>query len=133
MLLGCEETNVQQYLLSRFVVSMAYYGLSLNVGNLAGDLRINLLLSCSVELLGYLLAWVLLERLGRKRSHICFMLLTGLALLSTTLTVSLGGTGGILQSGSPEDLPCIPPSPNPQERSTIVPKYTLGCPEHNLG
>ena len=73
---------------------MAYYGLSLNVGNLAGDLRINLLLSCSVELLGYILAWVLLERLGRKRSHFCFMLLGGLALLSTTLTVSLGGTGG---------------------------------------
>lgn len=72
---------------------MTYYGLSLNVGNLGGSLRVNFLLSCTVELAGYLAAWLLLERVGRKRSHCCFMLVAGLACLATILTVSLGGKG----------------------------------------
>ncbi|XP_076438007.1 organic cation transporter protein-like [Babylonia areolata] len=70
------------------VVSTTYYGLSLNVGNLGGSLRINFFVSSTVELIGYVLGWVLLDRLGRKRSHCCFMLTAGLACLATILTVS---------------------------------------------
>ncbi|XP_076439510.1 organic cation transporter protein-like [Babylonia areolata] len=73
------------------VVTMTFYGISLNVGNLGGSLRINFFVSCTVELIGYVLGWVLLERLGRKRSHCCFMLTAGLACLATILTVSFGG------------------------------------------
>ncbi|PVD28336.1 hypothetical protein C0Q70_10923 [Pomacea canaliculata] len=36
------------------VISMVYYGLSLNVSNLTGGLRLNFLLSCVVELVGYI-------------------------------------------------------------------------------
>ncbi|XP_076469494.1 organic cation transporter protein-like isoform X2 [Babylonia areolata] len=73
------------------VIAMTYYGLSLNVGNLGGSLRINFFVSTTVELIAYVLGWVLLDRLGRKRSHCCFMLTAGLACLSTILTVSFGG------------------------------------------
>ena len=45
---------------------MTYYGLSLNVSNLAGSVRVNFLLSNTVELLGYSASWFLLDRLGRK-------------------------------------------------------------------
>ncbi|XP_076469523.1 organic cation transporter protein-like isoform X2 [Babylonia areolata] len=73
------------------VVTMTYYGISLNVGNLGGSLRVNFFVSSTVELIGYVLGWVLLDRLGRKRSHCCFMLTAGLACLATILTVSFGG------------------------------------------
>ncbi|KAK7112579.1 organic cation transporter protein-like [Littorina saxatilis] len=73
------------------VISMTYYGLSLNVGNLSGSLRLNFLISSVMELAGYLLAWFLLERLGRKRSHCCFMLVAGTSCLSTIFTVAFGG------------------------------------------
>ncbi|XP_076439513.1 organic cation transporter protein-like [Babylonia areolata] len=73
------------------VIVMTYYGISLNVGNLGGSLRINFFVSTTVEMIGYVLGWVLLDRLGRKRSHCCFMLTAGLACLATILTVSFGG------------------------------------------
>ena len=71
----------------RCVISMTYYGLSLNVSNLAGSVRVNFLLSSSVELLGYSAAWLLLDRLGRKRLHCGAMLLAGAACLATIFTV----------------------------------------------
>ncbi|XP_076466620.1 organic cation transporter protein-like [Babylonia areolata] len=64
-------------------VSMAYYGLTLNVANLGGSLRVNFLMSMAVELAGYFLAWSLLDRLGRKRTHCLTMMLAGLACLAT--------------------------------------------------
>ena len=82
---------IDLFILVRFVVSMTYYGLSLNVDNLGGSLRLNFLISCTMELAGYVTAWLLLERLGRKRCHCCFMIVAGLACLATILTVSLGG------------------------------------------
>ena len=82
---------IDLFILVRFVVSMTYYGLSLNVDNLGGSLRLNFLISCTVELAGYVTAWLLLERLGRKRCHCWFMIVAGLACLTTILTVSLGG------------------------------------------
>ncbi|KAL8575145.1 hypothetical protein ACOMHN_055138 [Nucella lapillus] len=72
------------------VITMIYYGLSLNVDNIGGSVRINFLLSSTVELIGYVLCWILVDRLGRKRSHCCFMLTAGLACLAAIPTVSSG-------------------------------------------
>ena len=66
---------------------MTYFGLSLNVSNLAGSVRVNFLLSNAVELLGYFAAWLLLDRLGRKRLHCGAMLLAGTACLASIFTV----------------------------------------------
>nr|KAG5711193.1 hypothetical protein BaRGS_004837 [Batillaria attramentaria] len=70
---------------------MTYYGLSLNVANLSGSIRVNFLLSSLVELTGYCGAWILLDRLGRKRLHCACMTLAGVAQMATILTVTLGG------------------------------------------
>ena len=66
---------------------MTYYGLSLNVSNLSGGVRINFLASCVGELIGYGSAVFLLDRFGRKRLHTTSMLTAGLACLLTIFTV----------------------------------------------
>ena len=56
-----------------FAVSFAYYGLSLNAGNLQGSLHLNFAVSCAVEVPACLLAGRLCDRIGRKRSlSFCF-------------------------------------------------------------
>ena len=49
----------------RVVVTMVYYGLSLNVGNLGSNIYLNNFLSTLAELLGYCVALAGLDRLGR--------------------------------------------------------------------
>ncbi|KAK3098565.1 hypothetical protein FSP39_020715 [Pinctada imbricata] len=69
------------------VVSMVYYGLSLNSGNLAGDFYLNFFLSGVVEFPAYTLCLVLLDRIGRKKLHASCMILGGLACVSTIFPV----------------------------------------------
>ncbi|XP_061193456.1 organic cation transporter protein-like [Saccostrea echinata] len=69
------------------VVSMVYYGLSLNSGNLAGDFYLNFFLTGLVEFPAYTLCLVLLDRIGRKKLHCACMVLGGLACISTIFTV----------------------------------------------
>lgn len=69
------------------VVSMVYYGLSLNSGSLAGDFYLNFFLTGLVEFPAYTLCLVLLDRTGRKKLHCACMVLGGLACISTIFTV----------------------------------------------
>ncbi|XP_061177668.1 organic cation transporter protein-like [Saccostrea echinata] len=73
------------------VVSMTYYGLSLNTGNLGGDFYVNFLISGVVEFPAYGLCLILLDRWGRKKCHCTSMLLGGIACLCTIFTISFGG------------------------------------------
>lgn len=77
----------------RMVVSMTYYGLSLNTGNLGGDFYVNFLISGVVEFPAYTLCLLLLDRWGRKKCHCSAMLLGGIACLCTIFTISFGGEG----------------------------------------
>ena len=72
---------------------MTYYGLSLNVANLSGGVRVNFIASCAVELVGYGAAVALLDRFGRKKVHTASMLLAGVACLLTVFTVMYAGKG----------------------------------------
>lgn len=75
------------------VVSMMYYGLSLNSGNLNGDMHINFLLSGLVEIPAYsCLLWAL-NRLGRRSLHSSMMIVGGLACVSTLFPVLYGDEG----------------------------------------
>ncbi|XP_021380019.1 organic cation transporter protein-like isoform X2 [Mizuhopecten yessoensis] len=65
------------------VVSMVYYGLSLNTGNLGGDFYINFLLSGLVEFPAYTICLVLLDRVGRRILHAACMILGGVACIVT--------------------------------------------------
>ncbi|XP_067674796.1 organic cation transporter protein-like [Haliotis asinina] len=69
------------------VCSLVYYGLTLNVTNLSGNVIINFVLSGLVEAVGYLLTLFLLNRLGRKRLHCMFLLGGGLACLASIFPV----------------------------------------------
>ncbi|KAH9507258.1 hypothetical protein Btru_056737 [Bulinus truncatus] len=69
------------------VCAMVYYGLSLNSGNLAGNLYINFELMSIVEIMGYVICLLGLNRIGRKLLHILCLLVGGGACLSTIFTV----------------------------------------------
>ena len=70
---------------------MVYYGLSLNVGNIGGNIYLNSFLSSIAELLGYVLALAGLDRLGRKVMHCGSMILGGLACVASMFPVMFAG------------------------------------------
>ncbi|XP_041351234.1 organic cation transporter protein-like [Gigantopelta aegis] len=72
------------------VVSMVYYGLGLNVGNLGGDVFLNFTIANIVELVSYFLCIALLDRVGRKLLHCGSMLLGGVACVATLFPVIYG-------------------------------------------
>ncbi|KAH3727363.1 hypothetical protein DPMN_053297 [Dreissena polymorpha] len=71
----------------RIVVNMVYYGLSLNVGNLSGDIYVNFAINSFFEFAAYGMCLLLLNRVGRKWLHSGSMILGGAACLSTIFTV----------------------------------------------
>ncbi|XP_070201753.1 organic cation transporter protein-like [Littorina saxatilis] len=72
------------------VVTMVYYGLSLNVGSLGGSIYLNNFLSSLAELIGYCVALAGLGRLGRKWMHCGSMILGGLACIASMFPVMYG-------------------------------------------
>ena len=73
------------------VVSMVYYVLSLNTGNLGGSFYINFLISGLVEFPAYTLCLLLLDRIGRKWLHAASMVIGGLCCICTVFTTVFGG------------------------------------------
>ncbi|CAG2222323.1 OCTN [Mytilus edulis] len=69
------------------VVSMTYYGLSLNTGNLGGDFYMNFFISGLVEFPAYTLSILFLDRIGRKICHLLAMVIGELQWLTTTLAM----------------------------------------------
>ena len=78
---------------SRFVVSMTYYGVIMNAGNLAGDFYFNFFLMALAEIPGNLIGLFILDRLGRRYSNGGSMCLGGIACICTIFTVLYGGKG----------------------------------------
>ncbi|XP_060081317.1 organic cation transporter protein-like [Ylistrum balloti] len=72
------------------IVSMIYYGLSLNAGNLGGDFYLNLFLSGLVEIPANTMVLVLLDRAGRKKVYCLSMILGGCACASTIIPILIG-------------------------------------------
>lgn len=64
---------------------MAYYGLQLNVSNLAGNEFVNFFLTSIVEIPGYLTSWVVMERYGRRWCSAIGFLLTGIVCMLPAL------------------------------------------------
>ncbi|XP_042912363.1 organic cation transporter protein [Parasteatoda tepidariorum] len=58
---------------------MAYYGLQINVSNLAGNEFINFFLLSLVEVPGYMVSWVFMEKFGRRWCSVVGFLLSGVA------------------------------------------------------
>lgn len=62
-----------------FVNALVYFGINLNVGNLAGDMYLNFFILCIVEIPGALLLWFLMSRFGRRIPYVTFMITGGVA------------------------------------------------------
>lgn len=82
----------------RTIVTMMYYGLSLNSGNLGGNFYMNFFLSGLVEFPAYTIVLLLLDRVGRKRLHCICMIVGGTTCLCTIFTITYGGEGNARSS-----------------------------------
>jgi hypothetical protein len=72
---------------------MVFFGISLNIGILYGDYYVNFLLVVLMDFPGTYLPFVMIDRVGRKRSHFVYMTACGVLLLSTIFTTNFGGKG----------------------------------------
>lgn len=59
-------------------VNFVYNGLALNVANLTGDIYLNIFINVATEIPGYVLCMVLLNRVGRKKLYMGFMITAGI-------------------------------------------------------
>ncbi|CAG9766667.1 unnamed protein product [Ceutorhynchus assimilis] len=66
------------------VNAFVYYGLSINATSLSGNKYINFALVSLIEIPGYTIAWICIQKLGRKPSLIMSLLLCG---ITCTLTI----------------------------------------------
>ncbi|KAJ8315124.1 hypothetical protein KUTeg_007274, partial [Tegillarca granosa] len=71
---------------SLLVTAMAYFGLSYNVGRIAGDLYVNFLLAAIVEFIGYVLCLILSAKCGRKPVTVGSLVLAGLGIIGCIFT-----------------------------------------------
>ncbi|XP_075065947.1 organic cation/carnitine transporter 2-like [Mixophyes fleayi] len=63
------------------IISVGYFGLSLNTPNLHGDPYVNCFLSAIIEVPAYVIAWVLLQNFSRRYSTSSTLFLGGVVLL----------------------------------------------------
>ena len=73
----------------RFIISFIYYGLTLHIGKLGGNLYVNFTVSCLMEFAGYLLC-IFMDRTGRKPMHLTVMFLSGISCLASVLPLMFG-------------------------------------------
>ena len=62
-----------------------YYGLSLNTSQLHGNPYINFLIAAAVEVPGLIIAILVLDVIGRRRSLFAFMAVGGVGCISSAL------------------------------------------------
>ncbi|OWF44983.1 Organic cation transporter protein [Mizuhopecten yessoensis] len=72
------------------VVSMTYYGLYLNAGNLGGNFHLNMFLSGLVEFPANAMIWLLVDRVGRKPIYCLGMILGGCSCVATIFPILYG-------------------------------------------
>ena len=84
------ENMLQSIFHSRMIVSMTYYGVTMNAGNMAGDFYFNFFLMGLAEFPGVIIGMFVLNRIGRRWTNAGSMIIGGIACLATVPTVILG-------------------------------------------
>ncbi|KAK7108509.1 organic cation transporter protein-like isoform X2 [Littorina saxatilis] len=79
-----------------FVTVMVYYGLTLNITNLSGDIYQNFALNVVLELVAYVSPFLLLDRVGRKPVYCGSMLLAGTSCVFCIVPVLAGSPGWVV-------------------------------------
>lgn len=62
--------------------TFVYYGLSLNSVAISGNLYLNFMLVCLIEVPAGLVTWLLMERYGRRSSMCSSLVLTGVSCIA---------------------------------------------------
>ena len=81
--------------LSRIVIAMDYYGVTMHIGNLGGNFFLNQFILAAVEFPAKIPSMLLLNRIGRRKLHTLIMIIGGGALLCTIFPVLYGKEGKI--------------------------------------
>lgn len=71
------------------VNAFVYYGLSINSTSLSGNKYINFALVSLIEIPGYTISWICIEKLGRRISLVASLLVCGVSCLLTILVFHL--------------------------------------------
>lgn len=77
-------------ILPRMAVSITYYGVTFNAGNMGGNFYLNLFLMGFVEIPGLTLGMYTMQRFGRRKANAGTMVMAGVACLSTIPTAVIG-------------------------------------------
>ena len=77
----------------RFIIVMVYYGLTLNITNLSGNIYSNFAVNIAFEVLAYIAPYLLLDRVGRKPVYCASILLAGASCVMAVLPVLLAAPG----------------------------------------
>ncbi|XP_041369553.1 organic cation transporter protein-like [Gigantopelta aegis] len=67
-----------------------YYGISLNVGNLSGNVYLNFVISSLVELSAYVTLIFIMDKTGRRKLYVASMVTGGIACLTTVFPLVYG-------------------------------------------
>lgn len=71
------------------MTSLIYYGLSLSTASLSGDPYISFMLSALVEIPGYTLSYISMQKLGRRPSMVGSLVLGGISVIISNATSSI--------------------------------------------
>lgn len=80
----------------RFVVSLAYFGLLKNTENLSGSIFLNFFFGALVEVPALLSCIFLLDRFGRKKLYISFIVTGGICAIITIFPLMYAAEGKII-------------------------------------
>ena len=86
-------------------MSLLYYGLSLNVGNLGGDIYVNYAISSGVEVVAYTVSVPLIWWMGRKKFYCVCMLIGGVSLLASAATDMYGNDCKYIEHLRTKEMP----------------------------
>lgn len=76
----------------RFSVSLLYYGITFHLPALSGERHLNFFLGAVVEVISYVLAYIILSRFGRRLPMASFLLASGVICIAVGVISAVLGT-----------------------------------------
>jgi len=76
----------------RFSVSLLYYGITFHLPDLSGERHLNFFLGAVVEVISYVLAYIILSRFGRRLPMASFLLTSGVICIVVGVISAVLGT-----------------------------------------
>jgi len=75
----------------RFSVSLLYYGITFHLPDLSGERHFNFFLGAVVEVISYVLAYIILSRFGRRLPMATFLLISGVICIAVGVISAVPG------------------------------------------